>query len=527
MDTLAKHLSEPPPFYGAAAARLPAPLLPVLQRALAKRPEERYGSCTEMRQALAEARASLPDDAAEPGGETRGSAIAVRSTPARTTVLPRRRAATPALAAAPPPVPPPVPPPPVPPPLTPPKVTRPESAAPPTPEVAPPPLPPSATKTPPSVRVPTPSPGPPPRVPARVAAERAALETDRTYVELPVLAAGAPRPLAPAPVPAAASPVPGRRASAARGLRAAWPLLVILAGFVVVAALVARLRAPATDASRDQGAPVTAPSPRPSLAGPAASPDQPEAASTSAAPKPAAPGSRGVATPVPTPAPPRRPVAATTPPPVSLASAAAASPTPIPEAPAPTPVPPPRSARLELAVRPGAVVEVDGQRLGKTPLAPLELEPGLRKIQLLSSGFWGLRRQLRLEAGTSARLDVDLYWEGIAWRPGEGAPYQLDRGKATPELDPVIRHLADGELEAALARLAPLAAAVSGKDADRRRRARVEFYLGVVTLELGRQAEAATHFLAAIESDGRLRPREGSFPLRVRAFFEQARKNRP
>jgi hypothetical protein len=205
---------------------------------------------------------------------------------------------------------------------------------------------------------------------------------------------------------------------------------------------------------------------------------------------------------------------------------AAASPTPSPEAPAPTPVPPP-PARLELAVRPDAVVEIDGKRLGKTPFAPLELEPGLRRIQLLSSGFWGFRRQLRLEAGASARLDVDLYWEGVAWRPGEGAPYHLDRGQTTPELDPVIRHLADGELEAALAELAPLAAGVPKGEADRRRRARIEFYLGVVTLELGRQAKATTHFLTAIENDGRLRPREGSFPLRVRAFFEQVRKNRP
>jgi hypothetical protein len=174
-------------------------------------------------------------------------------------------------------------------------------------------------------------------------------------------------------------------------------------------------------------------------------------------------------------------------------------------------------------VRPGAEVEIDGQRYGRTPLEPLSLEPGLRQLRLMNAGFWPLRRPLRLEAGASARLDVDLYWEGIAWRPGEGAPYQLKDDEAAPGLDAVIRLLADGEFAAALAELEPLS---STAGEDRRARALVDFYLGVANLELGRQTDARTHFLAAIDEDGRLRPREGAFPARVIAFFEQVRKSR-
>ncbi len=54
--TIFKHLQEPPPLDGPLAAGLPASLVPVLQRALAKEADERFGSAAEFGQALAAAR---------------------------------------------------------------------------------------------------------------------------------------------------------------------------------------------------------------------------------------------------------------------------------------------------------------------------------------------------------------------------------------------------------------------------------------------------------------------------------------
>jgi serine/threonine protein kinase len=50
--TALKQLEEPPPIEGAQASRLPQALLPVLRRALAKRPADRYASAADMASAL-------------------------------------------------------------------------------------------------------------------------------------------------------------------------------------------------------------------------------------------------------------------------------------------------------------------------------------------------------------------------------------------------------------------------------------------------------------------------------------------
>ncbi len=52
------HLLEPPPLEGEAARLLPEPVRPVLARALAKEPRERFASAAEMAEALREARAA-------------------------------------------------------------------------------------------------------------------------------------------------------------------------------------------------------------------------------------------------------------------------------------------------------------------------------------------------------------------------------------------------------------------------------------------------------------------------------------
>jgi serine/threonine protein kinase len=58
--TLFMHVQDPPPLDGTAAARLPPALVPVLRRALAKEPGDRFASATEMAHALEAARAGTP-----------------------------------------------------------------------------------------------------------------------------------------------------------------------------------------------------------------------------------------------------------------------------------------------------------------------------------------------------------------------------------------------------------------------------------------------------------------------------------
>jgi eukaryotic-like serine/threonine-protein kinase len=73
--TLLLHVQAPPPLDGPEAARVPAPLLAVLRRVLAKKPTERYANAAEMRAAL---HAAL-------GGAT--AAAAAQTGPASRTVL--------------------------------------------------------------------------------------------------------------------------------------------------------------------------------------------------------------------------------------------------------------------------------------------------------------------------------------------------------------------------------------------------------------------------------------------------------
>ncbi|MFN8094174.1 MAG: serine/threonine-protein kinase [Vicinamibacteria bacterium] len=61
LATVLLHLNEPPPLEGPPAEKLPAAMVPVLRRALAKSRDERYADAREMTRALVEARSkSLP-----------------------------------------------------------------------------------------------------------------------------------------------------------------------------------------------------------------------------------------------------------------------------------------------------------------------------------------------------------------------------------------------------------------------------------------------------------------------------------
>ena len=65
MATLFKHMQEPPPLAGPIAARIPGGAIPILRKALAKAPAERYATAGEVAAALEQAR-SAPDGSAMP-----------------------------------------------------------------------------------------------------------------------------------------------------------------------------------------------------------------------------------------------------------------------------------------------------------------------------------------------------------------------------------------------------------------------------------------------------------------------------
>jgi serine/threonine protein kinase len=59
VETLLKHLRDPPPLEGPESTRIPRAVVPVLRKALAKRSDERYASAAEMRAALNNARGAV------------------------------------------------------------------------------------------------------------------------------------------------------------------------------------------------------------------------------------------------------------------------------------------------------------------------------------------------------------------------------------------------------------------------------------------------------------------------------------
>src|SRR5262249_56647345 len=61
-----RHLHDEPPLDGPGAERIPAPLVPVLRRALAKDRDLRYATCQEMVEALVRARAEHARQGTDP-----------------------------------------------------------------------------------------------------------------------------------------------------------------------------------------------------------------------------------------------------------------------------------------------------------------------------------------------------------------------------------------------------------------------------------------------------------------------------
>jgi len=85
LTTLLKHLHDAPPFEGSAGRRLPRALVPVLGKALAKQPRERFGSAAAMAEALRSGRlAARFEDGATPAFVPRLNDAANSLSPAET-----------------------------------------------------------------------------------------------------------------------------------------------------------------------------------------------------------------------------------------------------------------------------------------------------------------------------------------------------------------------------------------------------------------------------------------------------------
>jgi hypothetical protein len=499
LDTMLRHVSEPPPLYGERAARIPPGLISVLRRLLLKDPGGRPGSARELEAELLFAQPSaFPEPAAD------------------TSIAP------PPLPALPAPTPPPLP----------------SLTPPPLPAVEAPPRrePPLADRTEvlprrPGARRPTPP--PPPVVVARDAAAAAALDPERTYVELPPASRKAEAPLPqPPPLPGSvpAPPAPqARRPWMGLGALAAIALAVIALA-LALRALGPRKGADTATSTEPVEASPPAGSPEPSLpfaevgpsapptttpAGPAAPTPAPAA---TPAPRPSAPAPSATPTlPAPTPAPTPRPRREVGP------AVVVSTPTPLPT-PSPTPTPVVQ-ARLDIVVRPWAQVEVDGKPYGRTPLDHLSLEPGEHSVELDHPEYWPRRRVLALAPGETVRLDVDLAWEAVPRRRGTEAPNRLppEGAPADADVDRAAAQVTAGDYREAIATLAAATRRLQAQPGRHRELARAFFYQGVAYLELDQAASATASFAAAIKHDGKLRPAPDAFSPKVLGFFGHVR----
>ena len=346
---------------------IPLPLVPILARALAKNPAERYASV----------RAFLADLAAAPVSSVPQSAAPVQPTP------PPRYAPT---LDVPTPIP----------------AARPRTMERPRPKA---PIPPA----------PAPAPIPSPQASERrfslwLGALGAALvglglaiwlvvkavdlvrsqpdaepappasETQRQAAAVPsispelVVATPSPLPAAPAEAPSPEDRIPARHASAVEPRPASRNPP-------------GRGEAPATRSAPASRPNVILPLPDPTLA--------PPVAPATRTPLPSA----GL-TALPEPSP---PAAATSPP------APARSPAPPPEA-----APPPAKGTLQLGAKPYASVLIDGKDAGTLPLAPLQLPEGRHVVRFLHPGYQPLQRTVTIRAGETVKLFVDWSLDGIA-----------------------------------------------------------------------------------------------------------------
>jgi hypothetical protein len=72
---------------------------------------------------------------------------------------------------------------------------------------------------------------------------------------------------------------------------------------------------------------------------------------------------------------------------------------------------------LQLRVTPWADIDIDGTRVGTTPLRPLPLGPGSHTVQLTHPDYKVVNRKVTIRAGETTRIEIDLAWEAVPKRP--------------------------------------------------------------------------------------------------------------
>ena len=377
LETLFKHLQEMPDFSRPEGPGIPAPVIPVLRKALAKAPEERYASAREMARALRQARAAA--FGVSPTGKTPPVLIATdrhdRKTLLQTQTVPtpipdRSPAERPT--------------------VTPPRTVTPPQTADPTPAL-------------PTVR------SPPTRPP-----DSSPTVLDPTRI----VAEGEPGSVGPA------------RTSVPMGRRRNW----ILAGGAAVAVGVAGILwlSGSGSSSDPSGVPQSTPGVATPIPGLVSTPSGPPPPTPTAGPSPVSGGSE---------ARPREPGAVSIPPSERApgrardvrpragpsekteSPVAPAVPTPVPTpvatpTPAPTPTPPApapiaATGKLQLRVLPWAEVVIDGEPMGSTPMRPISLDVGEHKVVLTHPGYKPLQKLAVIRADETITLEVDLSYEAF------------------------------------------------------------------------------------------------------------------
>ncbi len=350
--TIFKTLQEQVDLDGPRAHGIPATLKPVLVRALAKSAADRFSNAEEMAAAIAAAR----DGALGPG----------------TTILPQQT-----------------------------RIERP-----------------SALAQQPVPHTPTPQSWPGAPVSTTPAPWQSAPPTQVTPApQSPPWQAPTPQPATPPPPPPP-QPLPtppprARRAAPAAGRRSLVPLVLAVAGLVVV------IVAAGTAFYLWQREASTPPS---SLAAGDTGPEPTPYASLEPTPGPyddlliePSPESAGSAASTPS-----------TPEPTPLATAAAVVPTTVPAAtptpvarptPRATPTPPPptrppANGQLQFYVKPWADVKIDGREAGTTPLSPIALSPGTHEVQLIHPSFEPVTLRVVVRPGRPERVEFDFSREG-------------------------------------------------------------------------------------------------------------------
>jgi hypothetical protein len=94
------------------------------------------------------------------------------------------------------------------------------------------------------------------------------------------------------------------------------------------------------------------------------------------------------------------------------------------------PPPPPRQFLLIAANTDGAEVRVDGEPVGETPLAPVELDPGQHVVQVAREGVGAENRTIQMRPGQDLRINVDFDPESSA---AEGTRYDWETGELVQE----------------------------------------------------------------------------------------------